>query len=117
MLAAGARVIMAVKMDGFLFLPRCIRLRIKMWVTAGYAEIGAKPQVTTVTTFREFFLLSTQCWMMCTERSDSPSCNPLGCGSTNALDPDSQEHVDTEQYHSVLSPKRSRGRKEGICWA
>lgn len=50
---------LAVKMDGFLFLPRCFGLRIKMWVTAGHAEIGAKPQVTAVATFREFLLLGT----------------------------------------------------------
>lgn len=52
-------MLLAVKMDGFLFPPHCFRLRIKMWVAAGYAEIGAKPQVTTAPTFREFLLLGT----------------------------------------------------------
>lgn len=117
MIAARASVLLAVKMDGFLFLPSCFRLRIKMWVTAGYAEIGVKPQVTTVTTFREFFLLGTRCWMLHAERSNSAYCNPFGCGSVNVLYPDPQEDGDTEQYCSVLTPERSRGRKEGICWA
>lgn len=52
-------MLLAVKKGGFLFLPQYFRLRIKMYVTAGYAEIGAKPQVTTATTFREFLLLRT----------------------------------------------------------
>lgn len=52
-------MLLTVEMDGFLFLPCCVRLLIKMWVTAGYAEMGAKPQVITATTFREFLLLGT----------------------------------------------------------
>lgn len=56
--AAGASMLLAVKKGGFLFLPHCFRLRIEMWVTAGYAEIGAKPHVAA-TTFREFLLLGT----------------------------------------------------------
>lgn len=58
MLVAGARVLLAAKMDIFLFLPCCFRLRIKMWVISGCAEIGAKPQVTTSTTLRELFMPS-----------------------------------------------------------
>lgn len=89
-----------------------------MWVTAGYAEIGAKPQVTTATTFREFLLLGTWCWTPCAgRRSNTAYCNPLGCGSVSVLDPDPQERGDTERYRSVLTPRRSRGRKEGTCWA
>lgn len=90
--AARARVLVPVKMHGFLFLPHCFRLRIKMWVTAGHAEIGAKPHVTIATTFREFLLQGTWCWMLRAGRGDSVYCNLLGCGSVNVLDPDPQEH-------------------------
>lgn len=55
-LVAGARVLLAAKMDIFLFLPCCFRPRIKVWVTSGCAEIGKKPQVTTATTFRELLI-------------------------------------------------------------
>lgn len=61
MFAARARVLLAVKMDHFLFLPRCFRLRIKMWVTAGYAEIGAKPQVTSEIPFARYLMLDATC--------------------------------------------------------
>lgn len=56
MLVAGLRMLLAAEMNIFLFLPCCFRLRIKMRVTSGCAEIGAKPQVTPATIFRELLM-------------------------------------------------------------